>query len=130
MDYSRFEGALSGYLTSELANINAVSVSQNVNFMNKEADILIERFTRNIVIDIKFAGSKEGISKLVENSISRATHYLQDTSVIGIAILIYTQNEEDYAVSVLADSQEAVRLVAPKSAGRLLARYRLVRNAF
>jgi hypothetical protein len=124
--YYRFEGALSGYLASELANLNAVSVNQDVIFMNKETDILVGRSASNIVIDIKFGSSKDGIRRLVENALSRASQYMQGPHVTGVIIVIYTQAEDQYAVHLLAENQAPVRIVVPKSFETLLERYRSV----
>jgi hypothetical protein len=114
-EYYRLEGALAGFLSTDLKNITGVSVEQNMRFGSSEADIVVSRGGENVIIELSRMVSKLSSRALAHRAVTRAALYLHEQDVVGAVILIFSATSSEYDVApvtgVLADT---VRVVTPR----------------
>jgi hypothetical protein len=115
-DYYRLEGELAGYLTAELSSIKNISVIQNSRFSSNEADVVIERESEKVIIELKRTSIKLSVKGVVQRAVTQAALYLHEPDVVGAVALIYSANSTDYSVSPATGALAGlVRIIAPQS---------------
>jgi hypothetical protein len=113
-DYYRLEGAFAGYLSAELNNVPGLAVAQNVRFAGREADIVVERGSEKIVVEIKRTSSKNYAKAVASRAATQASVLLHEGDAVGGVALIYSVDAKSYEVTHAAGSlSDRVRIVAP-----------------
>ncbi|WP_020173534.1 hypothetical protein [Methyloferula stellata] len=115
-DYYRLEGALAGYLSSELASLPDVVVEQNKRFASSEADIVVGRNSERIVIELKRASGKASAKGIAHQAVTQVALYLHEPNMVGAVVLVYSAAGGEYGVMPASGAlSELVRIVARQS---------------
>ncbi len=114
-DYYRLEGALAGYLSSDLAQVPGLSVEQNKRFASSEADIVVNRGIEKVVIELKRTSTKLSNRIVVLRAVTQVALYLHEEDVAGAVILVHSPAVKEYEVSTPTGAlAELVRVVTPR----------------
>lgn len=117
-DYYRLEGALAGYLSSELAALPGIVVEQNKRFASSEADIVVGRHAERVVIELKRTSEKTGktsVRSVAHRGVTQVALYLHEADVIGAVVLVYSMLGGKYSITPASGAlSDVVRIVAPQ----------------
>lgn len=114
-DYYRLEGALAGYLSSELSVFSDVAVEQNKRFANREADVVVQQDGERIVIELKRVSPRSSVKSVVQRAMTQVALYLHKPDVVGAVVLIYSLSGGEYGVTAASGAlSEVVRVVSPQ----------------
>jgi hypothetical protein len=117
-DYYRLEGAMAGFLTSDLAQVRGLTVEQNKRFASREADIVVSRNLEKVVIELKRMTGRASTRQIAHNGIAQAALYLHEPEVVGAVVLVYSTTTNVYDVSPATGAlSDRVRIVAPRQQG-------------
>jgi hypothetical protein len=115
-DYYRSEGALAGYLSSEFSSAPGLTVAQNTRFASSETDIVVERDTARIIIELNRTSVSSSIKAVAHRAVTQVALYLHEPRVVGAVVPIYSPISREYVVTPAAGAlAETVRIVAPQS---------------
>jgi hypothetical protein len=115
-DYYRLEGALAGYLSAELAAVPDLTVVQSKGFAGREADIVIERGSTKVVVELKRTSAKLSARAVAQRAVMQASLFLHEADVVGAVALVYSTSARDYEVTHAAGGlSDRVRIVAPRA---------------
>lgn len=115
-DYFRLEGALAGFLTSELVNYREVTVLQNRVLGFHEVDILVERGKERVAIELKLVRSGAAVGKTVLAATQQAFRLTLNPSVDGAVVFVFSPDAKAYSVTRGTTGLDHVRVVAPQNA--------------
>jgi HJR/Mrr/RecB family endonuclease len=108
------EGALAGYLSLQLGITPGFTVTQSKGFTDGRADIVVERGSQKILVELKRTASKTSVTEAVRRAVMQASPYLHEEGVVGVVAFIYSLKDRNYEVTraggILADR---VRIIAP-----------------
>jgi hypothetical protein len=114
-DYFRLEGAMAGFLTSDLAQVPELTVEQNKRFASREADIVISRNAEKVVIELKRIASRLSPKQVVNRGVTQAALFLHEPDVVGAVVLVYSAASHEYDVSPAEGAlTDRVRVIAPR----------------
>ncbi|MBY3489431.1 hypothetical protein [Rhizobium laguerreae] len=113
--YPRIEGSLAGFLSAELAKFPDISVTPNKRIGRLEVDVLIERETEKVVIELKHSAAERGYSRsIIERALNQVTRYIHELKASGAVILEYSPMAPMYEVEPgPGELRDIVRIVAP-----------------
>jgi hypothetical protein len=114
-DYYRLEGAMAGFLTSDLAQVPGLTVEQDKRFASREADIVVSRNLEKVVIELKRTTGRSNTRQIVQHGVTQAALYLHEPDVVGAVVLVYSSTTNVYDVSPAAGAlSDLVRIIAPR----------------
>ncbi|MFF8799311.1 MULTISPECIES: hypothetical protein [unclassified Methylobacterium] len=114
-DYYRLEGALAGYLASELSSLPDVSVEQNKKFASSEADVVVRRGQERLVVELKRTSAMSHIKSVAQRAVTQVALYLHEPDVVGAVVLIYSAAGGEYGVTPAPGAlSDVVRIVSPR----------------
>jgi hypothetical protein len=114
-DYYRLEGALAGYLSADLAQMQGLKVEQNKRFASSEADIVISRSDEKVVIELKRMTANLSVRAVAHRAVTQAALYLHEPNVIGAVVLVFSTLRNAYDVAPAAGAlANLVRVITPR----------------
>jgi hypothetical protein len=114
-DYYRLEGALAGYLSADLGQMQGLTVEQNKRFASSEADIVISRANEKVVIELKRKSGNVSVRAIAHRAVTQAALYLHQPDVVGAVVLVFSTAQADYDVAPAADAlADLIRVITPR----------------
>lgn len=113
-DYYRLEGALAGYLSSDLSTLPNITVEQNKRFSSREADIVVSRADEKIVIELKRVTARSSPRAVAAHGVTQAALYLHEPNVTAAVVLVYSLDERGYEISPASGALfDKVQVITP-----------------
>lgn len=116
-NYYKFEGTFSGYLASQLSSLPDIKTELNARFVGREADVVVQRGSEKIVVEVKLArgASRSGLKSSMSRAVAHVSALLHEPDVFGAVVLFFSTESGEYEVSRASGNlSEAVRIVSPR----------------
>ena len=119
--YLRFQGALEGFLSSELADIPEIQVTQDAVVGDRfRVDILVEKGNEKIVVEVQAILLKFRLPDVTDIAVQRALAklelYLGEAEVLGGVLLVYLGSTNPYQISSPdGNMSETIRVIAQRT---------------
>lgn len=115
--YYEFEGALAGYLSSELSSLADVDVGLSNRLADMQADIVVSRGSEKVAVEVKLTSGKTSAKRLIDQAVTGVSRFLQEKDVVGAIVFVYSKVEGgNYMVTPAPGGLgEAIRVISKQT---------------